>query len=201
MWHYSDPEDSTRPDPEEVSEETVAQWLKGITGACNNPLGAKRVLPFFAKNKPRNTEWTNMHSPMPNGDQLDVGGESEGGSINIDYAEDSEGSEDDSEESEEEIQPPPRTESRSKHHHDLVATPSKTLVSSTRNVKRDRAAATESAEKAAKQPKSDAPKPRKALSQMRIVVRVASTAATSVTSPPGDEDPMDLETADMATSQ
>ena len=52
-----------------------------------------------------------MHSPMPNGDQIDVGGEREGGSIDNDYAEDSEGSEDDSEESEEEIEPPPRMES------------------------------------------------------------------------------------------
>ena len=45
-----------------------------------------------------------MHSPVPNGDQLNVSGESEGGSINNDYAEDSEGSEDDSGESEEENQ-------------------------------------------------------------------------------------------------
>ncbi|KAI4997998.1 hypothetical protein ZWY2020_053340 [Hordeum vulgare] len=168
MWHYSGPEDSTRSHPEEVSEETVAQWLKGIIGACDNPLGTKRVLPFSAKNNPRNLG-TNMHSPVPNGDQLDVGGESKGGSTDNDYVEDSKGSEDDSEESEEEIQSPPRTEFRSKHHHDPAATPSKTLASSTRNVKRDQAATTESAEKAAKQPKPDAPKPRKALPRMRII--------------------------------
>ncbi|KAI5021535.1 hypothetical protein ZWY2020_058265 [Hordeum vulgare] len=168
MWHYSGHEDSTRLHPEEVSQEIVAQWFKGITGACDYPLGSTRVLPFSAENKIRNLEWTNMHTPMPNGDQLDVGGESKGGSADNDYAEDSEGSEDDSEESEEEIQPPPRPESQSKHRHDPTATPSKILVSSTRNMKHDRAATTESVEKAAKQPKPDAPKPWKALPRMRI---------------------------------
>ncbi|KAI4972862.1 hypothetical protein ZWY2020_003787, partial [Hordeum vulgare] len=113
-------------------------------------------------------EWTNMHSPMSNRDQVDVGGESEGGSADIDYVEDSEGSEDDSEESEEEIQSPPCIDSRSKHCHDPAATPRKTLVSSTRNVKHDRVATTESAEKATKQPKPNAPKPRKVVPRMRI---------------------------------
>ena len=41
MWHYSGTEDTTRTHPEEVSEKTVAQWLRSITGACENPLGAK----------------------------------------------------------------------------------------------------------------------------------------------------------------
>ncbi|XP_044972476.1 uncharacterized protein LOC123439929 [Hordeum vulgare subsp. vulgare] len=142
-----------------------------------------------------------MHSPVPNMDQLDVGRESEGGSVDNDYGEDIEGSKDDSEESEEENQSPLRPESRSKHRHDLATTPSKTLVSSTRNVKHDRAATTESAEKTAKQLKTNAPKPRKALPRMRIVVPVASTAATSVMSPLEDEEPMDVDTANMATSQ
>ncbi|KAI4979952.1 hypothetical protein ZWY2020_016705 [Hordeum vulgare] len=180
MWHYSGPEDPTRSHPEEVSEETVAQWVKSIAGASDNPLGAKRVLPYSAENKPRNLmhyffaeyfhifEWTNMHLPMPNGAQLDVRGESEGGSVDNDYAEDNEGSEGDSGESEEENQSPPRPESRSKHHHDPVATPSKTLVYNTRNVKHDRAVTTETAENVAKQPKPGAPKPRKALPLMRI---------------------------------
>ncbi|KAI4991381.1 hypothetical protein ZWY2020_039752 [Hordeum vulgare] len=171
MWHYSGPKDSTWSHPEEVSEETVAQWLKGMTGACDNPLGSKRVLPYYAVNKPRNLECTNMHSPVPNEALLDVGGESEGGSTDIDSAEDSEGSEDDSEESEEEIQSPLCTEPRSKKHHDPGASPSKTLAYSTRNVKHDRVAASESAENLAKQPKPDAPKPRKALHRMRIYFR------------------------------
>ena len=41
MWHYSVTEDTTRTHLEEVSKETVAQWLRSITGACDNPLGAK----------------------------------------------------------------------------------------------------------------------------------------------------------------
>ena len=116
-----------------------------------------------------------MPSHVPNVDQLDVCGESEGGSTDSDYAEDSEVSEADSKESEEDIQSPSRTESRSKHHHDPVATPRKTLLSSTRNVKRDRAATTESAEKPAKQRKPDAPKTWKALPRMRIAMPVTST--------------------------
>ncbi|KAI4984200.1 hypothetical protein ZWY2020_046572 [Hordeum vulgare] len=175
MWHYSGPEDSTRSHPEEVSEETVAQWLRGITGACDNPLGAKRVWPFSVENKPPNMELTNMYSPVSNGEQVDASGESEGGSADSDYTEDIEGSDYDSEEIEEEVQSPPCNESRSKHSQDPAATPSKTLVSNTRNVKRDRAATTESAEKAAKHPKPDAPKTRKALPQMRINVSVLET--------------------------
>jgi hypothetical protein len=54
MWHYSGPEDTTRTHPEEVFDETVAQWLRSITGACDNPLGAKRILPFSALNPPTN---------------------------------------------------------------------------------------------------------------------------------------------------
>ncbi|KAI4978033.1 hypothetical protein ZWY2020_014587 [Hordeum vulgare] len=178
MWHYSGREDSTRSHPEEVSEEIVAQWLNSITRACDNPLGAKRVLPYSAEKKPQNLECTNMHSLVPNGAHLDIGGESKGGSIDSDYDEDNEGSEDDSGESEEENQSPPCPESRYKHRHDPVSTPSKTLVSSTRNVKRDRAVATEYAEKAAKQPKPDAPKPRKTLPRMKI---------SNITMPPEQE--------------
>lgn len=48
------------------------------------------------------------------------------------------------------------------------------MAFSSRNVKRDRAVATDSAKKAAKQPKPDVPKPQKALPRMRIVVPVAS---------------------------
>ncbi|KAE8766451.1 Aspartic proteinase nepenthesin-1 [Hordeum vulgare] len=108
MWHYSGTRDSTWSHPEEVSEEIVAQWLKSITRACDNPVGAKRVLPFSTENKPKNAEWINMHSPVLNGEKLDVGEESACDSVDNDYIEDSEDSEGDSEESEEEIQFPPR---------------------------------------------------------------------------------------------
>ena len=59
-----------------------------------------------------------MYSPLPNAEQIDVGGESKGGSTDSDYAEDNEDSKDDLEESEEKIQSPPRDEPRSKHRHD-----------------------------------------------------------------------------------
>ena len=49
-----------------------------------------------------------MFSPVPNGGQLIEGAESEGGSVDINYAEDSDDSSDDSEESEE-VESPPRT--------------------------------------------------------------------------------------------
>jgi hypothetical protein len=54
MWHYSGPEDTTRTHPEEVSDQTVSQWLRSITGACDNPEGSKRIPPFSALNPPKN---------------------------------------------------------------------------------------------------------------------------------------------------
>ena len=39
MWMYSGIEDTTRIHPEEVIEEIVAQWLRGITGNKDNPRG------------------------------------------------------------------------------------------------------------------------------------------------------------------
>jgi hypothetical protein len=53
--------------------------------------------------------FTKMYSPVPNGEQLVEGNESEGGSASIDYADDSENSSDDSEESDE-VESPPCTE-------------------------------------------------------------------------------------------
>ncbi|XP_044952205.1 uncharacterized protein LOC123402355 isoform X2 [Hordeum vulgare subsp. vulgare] len=142
-------------------------------------------------------EWTNLHSPVPNMEQFDLGAESEGGSAESEYVVDSEESEDASDGSEEEEQPPPCREPRSKQRHDPVAAPSKTVTSSSRNVKRDRAAATDSVEKAAKQPKPDAPKLRKALPRMRIVLTVTSVAVTSVSTSVGTgDDHMDLEVVD-----
>ena len=52
MWHYSGADDTTQTHPEEVSEETITQWLRGITGARDNPRGSKRVSPFSAENPP-----------------------------------------------------------------------------------------------------------------------------------------------------
>ena len=46
MWMYSGLEDSTRIHLEDVSEDTVEQWLRGITGNKDNPRGSRRVVPF-----------------------------------------------------------------------------------------------------------------------------------------------------------
>ena len=39
MWMYSGLEDSTRIHPEDVSEDTVEKWLRGITSNKGNPWG------------------------------------------------------------------------------------------------------------------------------------------------------------------
>ena len=52
MWMYSGIEDTTRIHPEEVTEETVEQWLQGITRNKDNPRGSRRVLPFYTDNEP-----------------------------------------------------------------------------------------------------------------------------------------------------
>ena len=46
MWMYSGIEDSTRVHPEEVDEDTVEKWLKGITGNKDNPRGSRRIPPL-----------------------------------------------------------------------------------------------------------------------------------------------------------
>ena len=46
MWMYSGIDDSTRIHPEEVDEDTVEKWLKGITGNKDNPPGARRIPPL-----------------------------------------------------------------------------------------------------------------------------------------------------------
>ena len=43
---------TARVHPEEVTDEMVALWLKGITGNKDNPRGARRVDPFSANNQP-----------------------------------------------------------------------------------------------------------------------------------------------------
>ena len=53
MWHYSGADDTTRTHPEEVLETTVAQWLRSITGARDNPRGSRRVVPFSANHQPK----------------------------------------------------------------------------------------------------------------------------------------------------
>ena len=52
MWMYSGRYDSTRIHPEEVDEETVAQWLQGITGNKDNPRGSRRIPPIDNTSEP-----------------------------------------------------------------------------------------------------------------------------------------------------
>ena len=78
-----------------------------------------------------------MFLPVPNGEQLIEGMESEGGSADIEYTDDNDGSSDASEESEE-VESPPHTERRSKQTQDPPASQGKAVMSSVRNPKRTR---------------------------------------------------------------
>ncbi|KAI5018814.1 hypothetical protein ZWY2020_043702 [Hordeum vulgare] len=80
------------------------------------------------------------------------------------------------------------------------APPAPPVAPSARSVKRTRDAAAKPTDQPSKVAKPSGSKPRKALPWMRITVPVASAAATSTTSLPGqDDDPMDTDNA--ATSQ
>ena len=52
MWLYSRLHDTARVHPEEVQSETVALWLRSITGNQDNPRGSRRVVPFGDGNPP-----------------------------------------------------------------------------------------------------------------------------------------------------
>ena len=52
MWMYSGSDDTARTHPEEVAEDTVAQWLWSVTGNKDNPRGARRILLFDANCAP-----------------------------------------------------------------------------------------------------------------------------------------------------
>jgi hypothetical protein len=121
----------------------------------------------------------NMISPVPNGEHLEEGELSAGGSVEGDRADDSEDDDDDEEDSDwvgsgEDAPTPPRKERRAKANRDPGAAPSKTVASSTRNPKRGRTATPDSTEKVPKVPKPGVPKTRKALPRMKIEVPVAS---------------------------
>ena len=64
MCWYSGADDTARTHTEEVDEETVAQWIRSITGARNNPRGAKRILPFDAEHPPGEVRH-NLSSVLP----------------------------------------------------------------------------------------------------------------------------------------
>ncbi|KAI5007563.1 hypothetical protein ZWY2020_054623 [Hordeum vulgare] len=210
MWHYAGPSESTRSHPQDVSEETVSAWVRGITRACDNPVGARRVKPFPAENPPPN-EWTNWHSAVSNGNPAEEEeGIQEGSADTAEYVSGSGETEEEEEEDGEQSSPPSPPEHRTKHRHDPVAPPAPPaarsappappVAPSARSVKRTRGASAEPVNQPSKVAKPSGPKPRKALPRMRIVVPVASAAATSATSlPREDDDPMD--TDNVATSQ
>ena len=49
---YSGIEDSTRIHPEDVSEDILEKWLRGITGNKDNPRGSRSVIPFDNSHQP-----------------------------------------------------------------------------------------------------------------------------------------------------
>ncbi|XBI10099.1 hypothetical protein VPH35_137474 [Triticum aestivum] len=190
MWMYSGPEDTARTHLEEVDEETVAKWLKSITGNKDNPRGSRRILPFDAQNAPGEV-FTRMYS-MPNREQLQEGVESDGESTDYEYTDHSE---DDSEDSgsNEEVDSPPRSERRSKQLRDPAGGCGKAVPLSEKFLKRTRTSDPDPSEKAASRPKLF----------HRNLKRLCpgSSAATSATSMDIDEERGDAETADAATSR
>ncbi|KAI5021673.1 hypothetical protein ZWY2020_058403 [Hordeum vulgare] len=160
-------------------------------------------------------EWTNWYSPVSNGNpaEEEEGGQ-EGSVDSAEYVSDSGETEEETEEEEGEVgeqsPPPPPSEPRTKRRHEPAAPPAppvapsappaSPVAPSARSVKRTRDAAAEPTDQPSKVAKPSGPKLRKALPRMRIIVPVASSAATSATSlPRQDDDPMDTDNA--ATSQ
>ncbi|KAI4984364.1 hypothetical protein ZWY2020_057715 [Hordeum vulgare] len=204
MWHYTGPSDTTRSHPEDGSGETVSAWVRNITGTCDNPVGARRVKPFRAKNPPPNEEWTNWHSVVSNGNPVEEEeGSMEGSADSAEYVSDSgetKETEEEEEESGEQSSSPSPPEHRTKRRHDPAAPSAPPVAPSAGSVKRTRGASAEPVNQSSKVAKPSGCKPRKALPRMRIAVPVASAAATSATSlPRQDDDPMDTDNA--ATSQ
>nr|XP_040251980.1 dynactin subunit 1-like [Aegilops tauschii subsp. strangulata] len=194
MWMYSSPNDTARVDPKEVSEETVEQWLRSITGNKDNPRGSSRVAPFSADNEPEK-----MYT-MLNGEQFQEGAESEGESA--DWKSDDESDDDDDDSSSGEgVDSPPHSERRSKQTQDPAGGRGKVVASSAQVLKRTRTSTPEPTEKAPKQPKVAPTKTRKALPKIKVDVPVASAAATSATSTDAYKDRDDDETEDAATSK
>ncbi|KAI5008842.1 hypothetical protein ZWY2020_009890 [Hordeum vulgare] len=197
IWQYAGPGDSTRTHPECVTGEVVTAWVRGITCACDNPRGARRVKPFRADNPPPNEEWTNWYSPVSNGNPAEEEeGSQEGSMDSVEYDSDSGETEEEIEEEGgvgEQSSPPPPPEPRTKCRHEPVtpsappaapsaslappvvpsALPATPVAPSARSTKRTRDAAAEPTDQPSKVAKPSGSKPRKALPRMRIDVPVA----------------------------
>ncbi|XBI72740.1 hypothetical protein VPH35_066626 [Triticum aestivum] len=163
---YSGIEDSTRIHPEDVSEDTVEQWLRGITGNKDNPWGSRRVVPVDHLHRPEQA-LVDMYS-MPNREQeQDPEGEASGGESGEWHSDEEEDEESDDPSDEEEVDSPPRRERRSKHAHEPACTPNLVATPTGRSSKRPRTSSPVPTEKAPKQPKTappPVPKPPKATS-------------------------------------
>nr|XP_045088079.1 uncharacterized protein LOC123495830 [Aegilops tauschii subsp. strangulata] len=196
MWLYSGIDNTTRIHPEEVDEETVAQWLQGITGNKDNPRGSRRV-PQLDNTYEPDKVYTEMYS-MPNGEQVqeqEQEGEVIGGEIG-DWQSDG-GDDEESEDSSdgEEVESPPRSERCSKQRQDPSSVRGKATAPTGQTSKRTRTSSPVPTEKAPKQPKVAPSKPRKALPKIKVAVPIASSAATSGTSVYKDDDDEEMEDA------
>ncbi|XBI62560.1 hypothetical protein VPH35_043150 [Triticum aestivum] len=163
---YSGIEDYTRIHPEDVSEDTMEQCLRGITGNKGNPGGSRRVVPFDHLRRPEQAI-VDMYS-MPSGEQeQDPEVEASGGESGEWHSDEEEDKESDDPSDEEEVDSPPRRERRSKHTHDPASIPDLVAAPTGQSSKRPRTSSLVPTEKAPKQPKiapSPAPKPPKAAS-------------------------------------
>ncbi|XBJ24986.1 hypothetical protein VPH35_002750 [Triticum aestivum] len=189
---YSGIEDSIRIHLEDVSEDTVEQWLRGITGNKDNPRGSRRVVPFDHLRQPEQA-LVDMYS-VPNGEQeQDPEGEASGGESGEWHSDEEEDEESDDPSDEEEVDSPPCRERRSKHTHNPASTPDLVAAPTGQSSKCPRTSSLVPTEKAPKQPKTAPPpvskppkatssKPRKALPKIKVVIPTISGAATSGTS-------------------
>ncbi|KAF7095823.1 hypothetical protein CFC21_097891 [Triticum aestivum] len=177
---YSGIEDSTQIHPEDVCEDTVEQWLRGITGNKDNPRGSRRVVPFDHLRQPEHA-LIDMYS-MPNGEQeQDPEGEASGGESGMWHSDEEEDEESDDPSDEEEVDSPPRRERRSKNTHDPARTPDMVTAPTWQSSKCPRTSSPVPTEKAPKQPKTVPPpvlkppkaassKPPKALPKIKVNV-------------------------------
>ncbi|XBI29680.1 hypothetical protein VPH35_053614 [Triticum aestivum] len=152
MWLYSRPEDTTRVHPEEVTEETVAQWLWSITGTkttrAERSRSCRSILRIFLKRCGLSCRaFTNMYSPVPNGEPHQ--GESEG-SGDIEYAEDNRDDISDDSDDADEVESPPRLERCSKQTQDPAVDHGKVATSSEKTQKRAWTATPDPSEKVSK---------------------------------------------------
>ena len=111
---------------------------------------------------------------VPNGEQIQEGEEGVGEASDWKSGEDTEEESEDSS-SGEEVKSPPRGEKCSKEKHDPKATRTRAGPSSSQVQKRTRTSTPDPTEKAPKQPKVAAAKPRKAFPKIKVDVPIAST--------------------------